>query len=313
MTGIHRQRARRPVALRGAWLTGLGLVLLAGRAGADPAAARADFQSGLEAYAATNYAAAAEHFSAAAAVAPEAQLAARARFNAATALARLGELDAAETLFQQALETPDLEQQAAAYYNLATALANEPPPAEADAQDRAALEAYRERLLRALAALENAMLLDPDAPAPKRNYEITQERKTLVERLIEELPPPPPQPQQQQQDDKDQQDDDQQDEDQTDQTDQTDQSDPPDQPSPEEPEPTPEDEPEDEGADEAQADEPAGEPETEEVGLPETPADGEINPEDAERLLDRLRQQERERRAEFQPNLGPQRPVEKDW
>ena len=267
--------------------------------------ARALMEDGRRRYAAGDFAGAVARFEEAGRRAGGRLDPARARFNAAAALQRLGRLDEAEERLQQALRTGDLETQAKAWYNRGHAAmtraeqqAAAGDPAGARAPMAEALEAYR-----------NAIRLAPDDLEAKINFEWTQRRlkeldaaaqqqtQSPSERPAQQPENPPPAPSENGESEGEK-------------------------PSPtaerpengERPPPDPSDrsdssDPSD-PSDSSDSSEPRGET------LGQNPPDGperEMTPQDAARLLDALREEEDAQRRNLRLRLGAPTPVEKDW
>ncbi len=221
---------------------------------------------------------------------------ARAQFNAATALQRLGRLDDAEERLRQALRTGDLEIQAKAWYNRGHAAmtraeqqAAAGDPAGARAPMKEALEAYR-----------NAIRLAPDDLEAKVNFEWVQRRLKELETAAQQQPQQQPEQQPQQQPE----------------------SQPPSpeqpqsQPSPTEPSENQQESPTEPSDTSAPMDERErqGPPPGETLRSTESDApEREMTPQDAARLLDALREEEDAQRRNLRLRLGQPVAVEKDW
>ena len=183
---------------------------------AEPSA-RASFDAGLQAFAASNWPAASNAFLEAAAAAPAAKLdPAAAYYNAGLAAYAGGDLKAAADSFARASSGSDLRLQSQAYYNRGNALFHQvggPGAAGAAAAPAMPLPAMSTQELagaeasvgEAIQMYENAIALDPRDLDAKANYELA----VLKQQQIQQ--------QKQQQQQQDQQNQDQQNQDQKDQ------------------------------------------------------------------------------------------------
>jgi len=271
-------------------LAGVLLVLAALPAGADK------FRDGEKAFAATNYAAAREAFLAATNGAPENEYAARynaaisalAAGDSASARAELDELGRAQAL--------DVALRAREAYNRGLALAQESEKPE-NAQGQ------QEMLSRAVGEFKNALKLDPAYDDARTNYELSRRR-------LEELKA---QQQQQQQQDQEQKQDEQEQQDQ--------QQQPQNQEGQQENQSQEENQSGEENQEEQQSgqeqpqqsqDAQAGESGDEEQAQPQD-GEEEMTREEAERLMDAMKEQEETGRARLFRRYGPPQPVERDW
>lgn len=293
-------------AVRGAalvFLAALSARAFAANPSAPPApsglSARALMEDGRRRYAAGDFDGAIARFEEAARRAGGRLDPARARFNAAAALQRLGRLDEAEEQLRLALRTGDLETQAKAWYNRGHAAmmraeqqAAGGDPAGARAPMTEALESYR-----------NAIRLAPDDLEAKINFEWTQRRLKELETAAQQTTPSPPEqtPQQPERSPNDPSENKESEGEQP-------------SPTPEQPE-NGESPPSDPSGGSERPDRPdAGEPRGETLGQP--PPNGperEMTPQDAARLLDALREEEDAQRRNLRLRLGTPVPVEKDW
>jgi len=272
--------------------------LSAAVAKAEQANARAAFDAGLEAFAASNWPAASNAFLAAAAAAPAEKLdPAAAYYNAGLAAYAGGDLKASADSFARAASGADLRLQSRAYYNRgnalfhqvggpAAALSAAPAPlpnlssqelANAESSVGAAIQRY-----------ENAIALDPQDLDAKANYELA----VLKQQQIQQ--------QKQQQQQQDQQNQDQQKQDQQNQEEQQDQKQAPQQQPQAQPQPQPENHPEEN-------------PQQEEQQIKEDKPSEEMTPEEAAMMLDSMKAQEQSQRDRLHPFFGRPVPVEKDW
>ncbi len=263
---------------------------------AEPPAARTAFDGGVKAFAASNFAAAADSFIEAAATAPAEKLdPAAAHYNAGLSAQAAGDIEGAARHFAHAAGGGDLGLQAKAYYNRGNALfhlADMPLQAQAlpGGAPAPALDTSESAIGEAIQMYENAIALDPDDADAKANYELAVLKQQQIQQQKQEQ-------QDQQQQDKEE-------------------GDPEPQPQPEsgdseeeqeEQEPQPQPQPEDQpSAAESQEDSDPPPPQPQ-----ESPED--MTPEEAEMLLDALKAQEQSQRDRLQPFFGRPVPVEKDW
>ena len=257
---------------------------------AEPSA-RASFESGLEAFAASNWPAASNAFLEAAAAAPAEKLdPAAAYYNAGLATYAGGDLKAAADSFARASSGSDLRLQSRAYYNRGNALFHQVGgPAAAPAmplptmstQELAGAEAS---VAEAIQMYENAIALDPQDLDAKANYELAVLKQQQIQQQKQ---------QQQDQQNQDQQNQDQQQEEQQDQKQDQQQQQPQAQPQPENP------------SEENQ--------QQEEEQIKEDKPSEEMTPEEAAMMLDSMKAQEQSQRDRLHPFFGRPVPVEKDW
>ncbi|HRT04889.1 MAG TPA: hypothetical protein P5204_04240 [Kiritimatiellia bacterium] len=270
---------------------------------AEQANARASFDAGLQAFAASNWPAASNAFLEAAAAAPAAKLdPAAAYYNAGLAAYAGGDLKAAADSFARASSGSDLRLQARAYYNRGNALFHQvggPGAAAAPAmplpamstQELAGAEAS---IGEAIQMYENAIALDPKDLDAKANYELAVLKQQQIQQQKQ-------QQQQQDQQNQDQQNQDQQKQNQQKQEEQQDQKQQQQQQQRQaQQQPQPENQPEDKQQQEEeqiQADKPSEE----------------MTPEEAAMMLDAMKAQEQSQRDRLHPFFGRPVPVEKDW
>ena len=257
---------------------------------AEPSA-RASFDAGLEAFAASNWPAASNAFLEAAAAAPAEKLdPAAAYYNAGLAAYAGGDLKAAADSFARASSGSDLRLQSRAYYNRGNALFHQVGgPAAAPAmplptistQELAGAEAS---VAEAIQMYENAIALDPQDLDAKANYELAVLKQQQIQQQKQ---------QQQDQQNQDQQNQDQQQEEQQDQKQDQQQQQPQAQPQPENP------------SEENQ--------QQEEEQIKEDKPSEEMTPEEAAMMLDSMKAQEQSQRDRLHPFFGRPVPVEKDW
>lgn len=286
------------------WLLALlvsGLTVVTAGAAPDPRRALA---LGEKAYTATNHAEAARRFSEAAEQAAAARLdPAVAHYNHGLALLRDNQAAPAAEKFQLAARTTDLDLQQRALFNRGNALFKLAGELETAGQAQPALQGVEE----SLAMYEQAMMLRPDDPNPKVNFELaTREKKRLEEQI-----------QQQQQQDRnqgDQKKDQQQEQDKGGQQEN--------QPQP--PESSPDQKEQDGTGNQPPPPEQAGQnsssPEDQDGKDQEkAPVQAQdMTREEATRLLDAMKQQEQAAREQIaqdrlRMNMGQLPPVEKDW
>lgn len=270
-------------------LTSIGLAVRA-----DPPAARPAFEAGLEAFAASNFSAAAESFVEAAAAAPAEKLdPAAARYNAGLAAFAAGDLEAAAVHFNAAAAASDLGLQARAYYNRGNALfhlADSPLQAQAlpGGDPAPALDTSESAIGQAIQMYENAIALDPDDADAKANYELAVLKQQQIQ-------------QQQQDQQQDQEKKEEEEKEEGDSQPQPESGDSGKEQKEEEPRPQSDSQPS------------AGESQEEsESPQPEASAE-DMTSEEAEMLLDALKAQEQSQRDRLHPFLGRPVPVEKDW
>ena len=266
---------------------------------AEPSA-RASFDAGLQAFAASNWPAASNAFLEAAAAAPAEKLdPAAAYYNAGLAAYAGGDLKAAADSFARASSGSDLRLQSQAYYNRGNALFHQVggPGAAAAApamplptmstQELASAEAS---VAEAIQMYENAIALDPRDLDAKANYELA----VLKQQQIQQQ-----QQQQQDQQNQDQQNQDQQNQEQK-QEEQKDQKQEQQQQQQAQQQPQPENQPEEN-------------PQQEEEQIQEEKPSEEMTPEEAAMMLDSMKAQEQSQRDRLHPFFGRPVPVEKDW
>ena len=270
---------------------------------AEPSA-RASFDAGLQAFAASNWPAASNAFLEAAAAAPAAKLdPAAAYYNAGLAAYAGGDLKAAADSFARASSGSDLRLQSQAYYNRGNSLFHQVggPGAAAAApampmptmttQELAGAEAS---VGEAIQMYENAIALDPQDLDAKANYELAVLKQQQIQQQKQ-------QQQQQDQQNQDQQNQDQQKQDQQKQEEQQDQKqDQQQQQQQAQQQPQPENQPEENQQQEEQQ-------------IKEDKPSEEMTPEEAAMMLDSMKAQEQSQRDRLHPFFGRPVPVEKDW
>ena len=284
----------------------LTLVMLAAAARAgDPWTA---MRGGFDAFARTNFAAAATNFAAAAATAPTEQLdPAVARYNEGTALLAAGQPAEAARALSEALRSGDLNLQQKAHFNRGNALM-----ALSAAQEQAQkLDEAVKQVQEAQAMYENAMTLDPRDPDVKVNYELALQR----EQQLQELKQQQQQQQQNQDQNQDQEKQDQEKQGQQDKSEQqkSDDQQPQDQQQQDgQQQQDPQEQKPQEQPSQPQADKPqeqdAQQPVEAQPARPE-----EMTPEEARQLLDAMKKAEEAQRENVRILIGKPVPVEKDW
>jgi Ca-activated chloride channel homolog len=281
-------------------------------ADAPPPTAREWFASGAQAFAASNYADSATAFASAAESAPAEKLdPAVAQFNAGLAATAAGDLEAAAKHFADATSAADLGVQAKAYYNRGNALfqlASAPLDAAASMMPAPALalDASEKSIGEAIQSYENAIALDPADVDAKANYELALQKQQEIQQ------------QQQQQQNQDQQNQDQQDQDPNsenqpqDQPESSPESNQNEESQPQQPPPQEQEQDQEQPQDQQEPQNPQAQQDQPSSAQPNEPSD-EMTPEEAEMLLNALREQEQSQRDRLQPFFGRPVPVEKDW
>ncbi len=277
--------------------------------GSDPAraadpSARASFDAGLQAFAASNYPAASNAFLEAAAAAPAEKLdPAAAYYNAGLSAYAGGDLKAAADSFARAASGSDLRLQSQAYYNRGNALFHQAGGPAAAMQPAAMplptpstqeLASAESSVGEAIQMYENAIALDPKDVDAKANYELAvlkqqqlqqqkqQQQQQQNQDQNNQQNPDQNQPNQQQEEQKDQKQDQQQQQQQAEQ-----------QPRPE--------------------NQPDQQQQQEEEQIKEDKPTEEMTPEEAAMMLDAMKAQEQSQRDQLHPFFGRPVPVEKDW
>ncbi len=293
----------RPDALVG-WL--LVCLLCALPVGAAEPGARASFDAGLQAFAASNYPAASNAFLEAATAAPAEKLdPAAAFYNAGLAAYAGGDLKAAADSFARAAAGADLALQAKAYYNRGNALfhqAGDPAAAlsaaTAPAMSTQALDSAAASVGEAVQMYENAIALDPKDVDAKANYELAVLKQQQLQQQKQQQQQDQQKQDQQKQDQQNQQDQNQQKQEdkQDQQKDQQQQQEQ--QQAEQEPQPHP------------QAQDNQQKPEEQ---IKEEKPSEEMTPEEAAMMLDAMKAKEQSQRDQLHPFFGRPVPVEKDW
>lgn len=292
---------------RATWLLGL-----AGLAGvlAGPPAARADdprtnFRQGRKAYERKEYKAAADAFDRAAREASGSRLdPAAALYNRAHALFQAQDYDQALQQFQEALSTTDLELQERAYYNKGNTLMR----LSARQEQAQQLDPALKSVTGALEAYEQAMKLAPRDTDAKVNYELALKKKDeLVQKQEQQQ-----QQNQQQQDQNQPKDSSKPEEQKKDQGRDQPQQQPNSKPQPAQDQPQPQDKaPQPEKGD--QQKQQTGK-ETPQQSVQQQAGTSEaMTPEEAQMVLDAMKQEEQSRRDQLRVIMGQPVPVDKNW
>ena len=275
---------------------------------AEPSA-RASFDAGLQAFAASNWPAASNAFLEAAAAAPAAKLdPAAAYYNAGLAAYAGGDLKASADSFARAASGKDLALQSQAYYNRGNALFHQVggPAAATPAAPALPLPATSTQELagaeasvgEAIQMYENAIALDPRDLDAKANYELAVLKQQQIQQQKQQQQQQDQQNQDQQK--QDQQNQDQQKQDQQNQEEQQDQK----QEQQQQPQAQQQPQPENQAGDKQQQ---------EEEQIKQDKPSEEMTPEEAAMMLDSMKAQEQSQRDRLHPFFGRPVPVEKDW
>ena len=284
--------------------------LMAVSASAAEPSARASFDAGLQAFAASNWSAASNAFLEAAAAAPAAKLdPAAAYYNAGLAAYAGGDLKAAADSFARASSGSDLRLQSQAYYNRGNALFHQVggPGAAMQAAPAAPLPAMSTQELasaeasvgEAIQMYENAIALDPQDLDAKANYELAVLKQQQIQQQKQQQQQQDQQKQDQQK--QDQQNQDQQKQDQQKQEEQKDQKQDQQQ---QQQQAQQQPQPEKQSGDKQQQ---------EEEQIKQDKPSEEMTPEEAAMMLDSMKAQEQSQRDRLHPFFGRPVPVEKDW
>jgi Ca-activated chloride channel family protein len=246
--------------------------------------ARRAMREGMRHYAASNYEAAAKAFAEAAEKAGDTSLdPAVARYNEATALLNMQQIEQGAAKIQDAVRTSDLRFQQQAWYNRGWALYK---TAEQEAS-KGNLQLAYPAAEQAIVSYQNAIRLQPDDTAAKVNYELALKLKEQLEIQKQQ------QEQQQQQEPQNQKRDEKSQQEQRSES-----SD-----SPEERKPTPSETQNQQEKDRESAQQQS----SQDVKMEE------MTREEAERILDALKQEENRKRADYRVFQAQPVPVEKDW
>jgi len=262
---------------------------LTAQAATDP---RATLEAGRTAYGAKQFEEARQAFEQAATNAVAQQLdPAVARYNAAAADYRLGQMDAAADRLAEALRTGDLRLQQKAWFNRGDTLLGRMGALEQQGKLDDAQKAAKE----AATHFEQAILLDPADADAKVNYELCLQLQQELEKKKKE---------QEEQQKKDQ---DKKDQDKKNQDKDKDKKDQQGQQKPDAGQDKDKDKPQDQ-----QQPKPDQQQQQQQAAQGEK-KDGEMTPEEAMQLLNAMRQEEQANRDKMRLNLGQPEPVEKDW
>jgi len=247
--------------------------------------ARKQLKQGLHHYDDTEYQEALDAFVEAEASAMEERLdPAVAAYNRGNALYRLGALDEAASAYEEARHSDDLGIQAKAYYNAGNALMSNASAAEEQQQLDAAIESVD----KAMALYENSMILDPNDIDSKVNFELAVRKKEMLEQLQQQQQ----EQQQEQQDEQQQQEQDQQQDQQQEQQEQEQQQ--------------------DQQQEQQQQEQQGDQQEQQQQDQPQ-PSSERMTPEEAQMLLDAMRDEEEAKREAMRVIMGQPVQVDKDW
>ncbi len=274
---------------RGLCIVAFVAAQLSAHAATDP---RAALEAGAKAYGAKQYDAARQAFELAATNAVAQQLdPAVARYNAAAADYRLGQMESAADRLAEALRTGDLKLQQKAWYNRGDALLGRMGALEQQGK----LEDAQKAAAEAATQFEQAILLDPADTDAKVNYELSLQLQQELEKKKQE--------QQKKDEQKKDQDKDKKEQDKKDQQDQK---------KPDSGQDKDKDKDKDKQQDQqkSKSDE---QKQQEQQAAQAAKKDGEMTPEEAMQLLNAMRQEEQANRDKMRMNLGQPEPVEKDW
>lgn len=275
---------------------------LTGRA-ASPVDPRRAMAEGEKALALSNRVEAAQQFARAAEGASAAKLdPAVPQYNRGIALLDDNQAGPAAEAFQLATRTTDLDVQQNALFNRGNALLKLAGELETAGQAQPALQNVEE----ALAMYEQAMVLRPQDPDPKVNYELATREKQRLEELIQQQPPSSSQNQ-----DQEQKKDQDKEQPQQNQQQQDEQTTPPESGQDQPPQQAGEQQ---EQKQDASSDQDESKPDE----SPSSGAPQEMTREEATRLLDAMKEQEQANREQMardrmRMNMGQLPPVEKDW
>lgn len=250
--------------------------------------ARALLKEGAREYAASNYVGALQRFQAAAEGAGDGQLdPGVATFNAGNALYRMQRLPEAGSNFLEAARSGDLGLQSRAYYNRGNTLLAQ----AAAGQQQGQLDQAGQVVDEAVRMYENALALDPKDLDTKVNYELAVKKQEEIQQQQE----------QQKQQEKNQ--DEQEKDEQKDQ----------DKPQPQDQEKKEDQEKQDqEQQNQAQQDQQNDQQNQQPQPQPEKKSE-EMTPEEAQMVLDAMKNEEQARRDQLRHFLGQPMPVDKDW
>ena len=273
---------------------------------------RSEMKHGLSQYAEGQYEVAKSHFGNAVQSASSNQLSqtAMAAYNLGAALYRTGQLAEAEQAYDQAQHSSDLEIQKRAHYNQGVALQKQ---GEAAAADETQLQQAVEHYDKALNRFENALLLDPSLDEAKTNYELSLARKEQLEELLQKQQEEQQQQQDQQNEDQENQeeeDDSQSEDHQNEEQDEQQQNDDSEEPNRDQ-EPENDSEENQQNSDDGENEEPPSPEQTQKGG--EEPEPQELTKEEAEMLLNAMKDEEQANRNKAKIRLGKPVPVDKDW
>jgi Ca-activated chloride channel homolog len=284
------------------------LFVAAWASAAEQPDARTSFDTGLQAFAASNYPAASNAFLAAAAAAPAGKLdPAAAYYNAGLSAYAGGDLKAAADLFARASSGSDLKLQSKAYYNRGNALFHQTggpaammpgaamPLPTMSTQELASAESS---VGEAIQMYENAIALDPKDVDAKANYELAVLKQQQIQQQKQQKQEQQQKQDQQNQDQKNQNQQQQQDQKQEEQKDQQQKQEQQQQQAEQQPQPKPDQQKDDQKQEEQ---------------IKQDKPSEEMTPEEAAMMLDAMKAQEQSQRDKLHPFFGRPVPVEKDW
>ena len=265
---------------------------LSAHAETDP---RVALEAGAKAYDAKQFNVAEQAFAQAATNAAAEKLdPAVARYNAAAADYRLGQMDAAADRLAAALRTGDLKLQQKSWFNRGDALLGRMSAQEQQGKIEDAQKTAQE----AATHFEQAILLDPTDADAKINYELCLQLQQELEKKKQEQQKQQDQQKKDQDKDKDKNKQDQQDKQQ--------------QQKPESGKDKEQNKDKEQQQDQ-QKSKSDQQQQQEQQAAQEAKKDGEMTPEEALQLLNAMRQEEQANRDKMRLNLGQPEPVEKDW
>jgi len=252
-------------------------------------------------------------------------------YNLGRTAAERGEWDRALEHFQSATRTEDLSLLQDSHYNTAAALLLKPAP---EPDNKESLQQAIKDMEKALSALRHSLALNHDAEDARRNFEIAVDRRDRYRQMLKDLE------EKEQKQEEDKQEDDQQEEEkdqkkeeqeqqQKQQEDSQDKNQQPQNEDSSEREKQPQQEPSkpEPGEQENPQSEPSGDPQNQDTSQDGEPSENNENeksqpfnlsPEESQRLLNAMREQEAKNRQEILHRMmmrerAKPAPVEKDW
>ena len=222
-------------------------------------------------------------------------------YNRAHTQLELGKAEAAAMAYAEAMLTENLELQQKAFYGRGNALMSLSQAQEAQNQVSPAVKSVEE----AIDMYMQAMLMDPRDQDPKVNYELAQRRLEQLKQLEQEQ-----QEQQEQQQDEEKNEDEESEQQQQEQE-QEGNEDEQQQDNQSQPDEQEQDQESDESEQEQQQDPSSDQQQNQQPG--EAGESREMSEEEAEMLLNAMREEEDAARRQYQLQQGQPREVEKDW